>query len=123
MKIYQINKNSIRRAERKVMFAEISGLKKAAGGEDMVILTDEAVSSYRRDKFARNRELELRQLALLHVNDQSPELENLEDDTEFIEAERLALLAELVIRITPCGESRNIYGRVSDFVIEQLTDR
>ncbi len=120
MKIYQINKNRNRRTERQVMLSEISGLQKAAGGEDMVILTDEAVSSYQRDKFAKNRELELVHLAMGHINDESPVLEGIENDMEFIKAEKLALLAELVIRVAPCGISRNIYGRVSDFVIEQL---
>jgi len=123
MKIYEISKSRNRRVEIHSMPAEVSALKKAAGGEDMVILTAEAINSFQRDNFTKTREMELAKLALRHINDYRPELENLENDTEFIKAEKLALLAELVIRITTCAQSRNIHGRVSDFVVQQLTDR
>lgn len=123
MKLYRLNRNSGQSAERHISSAESSALKKAAGGEDIVILTAEAISSFKRENSAKNREQELVNLALRHINDRRPELEDPEDDMEFKRAERLALLAELVIRVAPSGKSRNIYGRVTDFVIEQLTDR
>ena len=122
MNIYQINNNKNRRAESRYVPSGVSVLKTAAGGEDMVILTSEARNSFQRDSYTKNRELELRKLALEHINDCSPIIDALESDAEFITAEKLALLAELVIRVAPSGESRNIYSRVTDFVIEQMTE-
>jgi len=98
MNIQQRDKNRYRRAERYVVPAEASGLKKAAGGEDIVILTDEAINCFKRDNSAKNREEELRKLALRHINDYSPELENPGDDPEFMKAEKLVLPAEPVTR-------------------------
>jgi len=123
MKIYQMNKSRNHRAERKVIQTGVSGLKKAAGGEDIVTLSAEAINSFSRDNFAKHREQELRELALMHINDFNPEFENLENDHEFVKGERLALLAELVIRVAPAGTGGNIYARVTEFVIEQLTNR
>ncbi len=120
MKIYRMQKNSRRAAERMVLPVNVSGLKKAAGGEDIVILTDEAVKSFKRGKELKNRDNELRKLALDHVNDINPEFENLENDSEFARAEKLSLLAELVIRIVPSVKGGNIYEKAADFVVEQL---
>ncbi len=122
MKIYSITRNSDRRAERRIIPAGLSGLKKAAGGEDILILTDEAMNSFRRDILDKNREQELKELAFRHINDYNPEIANPENDPEFVKAEKLVLLAELVIRVAPSTKGANIYERITDFVVEQLTD-
>ncbi len=121
MKIYQMHKNRDHRAERQIIPSAVSRLKTAAGGEDIVILTDEALNSFKRENSAKNREQELVKLALQHINDHNPELENPEDDSEFMMAEKLVLLAELVIRVALPGKVNNVYGRITDFVVEQLT--
>jgi len=123
MNIYQIQKNRDRRAERDAISAKLSGFRKAAGGEDIVTLTDEALSSFRRENDAKNREEELKNLARMHINDHSPLVEELKDDTEFMMAERLVLLSELIIRVAPSVKESNIYDRITGFVIEQLADR
>ncbi len=99
MKLYRIQSSLDRRAERNASQVKAAGLKKASGGEDLVILTAEALNSFNRDKEIRNREEELRRLALRHVNDLSPELAGLEHDAEFMKAERCALMHELEMRI------------------------
>ena len=123
MNIYQIQKNRDRRAERYAESSEISGLKIAAGGEDIVTLTAEAINSFRRENTAKNREQGLIELALKHINDDSPVLEGIKNDPEFMMAERLALLAELAIRVAPSAKGGNVYGRITGFVIEQLIER
>ncbi len=121
MNIYKLQKETGRKTERKVLSTKVSALKRAAGGEDIVTLSDEAIEKFRRDSSAKNREEYLRDLALQHINDYSPELENPEDDPEFVKAEKLSLLAELVIRVAIPGKSSRIYGSVTDFVVEQLS--
>ncbi|HOP63279.1 MAG TPA: hypothetical protein PK358_10630 [Spirochaetota bacterium] len=123
MKIYSISKKRERKAQRDIMPAAVSGLKRAAGGEDILILTDEAINSFKKENSAKNRERELRELALAHINDYSPDLEGLENDPEFMKAEKLVHLAELVIRVSPSVKRGNVYGRITDFVVEQLTVR
>lgn len=120
MNIYKLQKSIGRRTERKVISTKTSVLKTAAGGEDIITLSDEAMERFRRESSAKNREEYLRELALQHINDYSPELENPENDQEFMKAEKLALLAELVIRTAINAKDRNIYERVTDFVIEQM---
>ena len=120
MKIYQIQKNMNRRAERYAESAGLSGLKIAAGGEDIVTITDEAINSFRRDKTAKNREQDLIKLALLHINDHSTLIDGLQYDHEFAAAEKLVNLSELVIRVTHSVKENDIYGWVTGFVIEQL---
>lgn len=123
MNIYKLQKSIGRRTERKVISTKTSVLKTAAGGEDIITLSDEAMERFRRESSAKNREEYLRELALQHINDYSPELENPENDQEFMKAEKLALLAELVIRTAINAKDRNIYERVTDFVIEQMAEQ
>jgi len=123
MNIYQMQKKWDHRAEKNDLRVGISRLKKVSGGEDIVTLSAEAINSYRKDNVVKIREQELIKLALRHVNDSSPEIEDIGNDREFIKAERLALMAELVIRVVPSGNTGNIYGRVTEFVTKQLTDR
>jgi len=120
MKIYRMENNRQRRAERRSLPIRCAGLKRAAGAEDMVSLTREAIELFSSNNVAKIREQELKHLALRHINDRNPELENLESDPEFVRAEKLALLAELVIRVAPSVPGNKIYDRVSDFVVDQL---
>jgi hypothetical protein len=106
MKIYYIEKSMDQGLQKTVSAGQVSGLKKAAGGEDMVILTPEALNSYRRENDARLREEELVRLALMHIDDRNTVLDELENDAEFIKAERRMLMAELVMRVAPSGRRR-----------------
>lgn len=123
MNIYKLQRNPGRNGERKVIPVKSSALKRAAGGEDIVTLSDEAMKRFRRESSVKDREEYLVKLALQHINDYSLELENPADDPEFSKAERLALLAELVIRVAPSVKGNSIYRRITDFVIEQLAEK
>ncbi len=99
MKIYHIQNRIIRRAERDAMLNNVSLLGRVAGGEDMVSLSAEARNSFMRDNVVRPGQDELKMLALRHINDSSPVLEDLENDREFKDAEKQALSNELALRI------------------------
>jgi len=120
MNIYKLQTNLGRKGERKVIPVKASTLKRAAGGEDIVTLSDEAMERFRRESSVKDREEYLVKLALQHINDYSPELENLENDHEFMKAEKLSLLAELVIRTSIPSGSRISYEKGADFVADQL---
>jgi len=122
MNIYKLQTNPDRRRERKVIPVKTSALKKAAGGEDIVILSDEAIERFREESSVKDREEYLVKLALQHINDYSPELEHPADDPEFRKAEKLALLAELVIRTAIPAGNRISYEKAADFVAEQLAE-
>ena len=121
MNIYKLQKNLDRKGERKIIPVKTSALKRAAGGEDIVILSEEAMERFRRDSSAKDREEYLKELALQHINDYNPEFENPWSYQEFRKAEKLALLAELVIRTAIPAESRISYEKGADFVADQLT--
>ena len=124
MKLYKINKNSNhRKAERDIVPAGVSGLKIAAGGEDLIILSEEAIKRFKKESSAKNREQELVKLALQHINDHNPEFDDPGNDPEFRRAEKLFLLAELAVRIACPVKSRNIYEKVTDFVVEQMKEQ
>lgn len=120
MNIYHINKKWNSQTERYAIPEKASGLKIAAGGEDIVSITDEALNSFKREHYARTRQQELVKLALEHVNDSSPMLDDIKNDAEFMKAEKLALLGELVVRVAFTGERDRVYERVTDFVADQL---
>lgn len=120
MNIYKLQTNLSRKGERKVIPVKASALKRAAGGEDIVTLSDEAMERFRRESSVKDREEYLVKLALQHINDYGPELKNLENDHEFMKAEKLALIAELVIRTAIPAGNRISYEKVSDFVADQL---
>lgn len=120
MNIYKLQKNLDRKGERKIIPVKTSALKRAAGGEDIVTLSEEAMERFRRDSSVKDREEYLKELALQHINDYNPELENPGSDPEFRKAEKLVLLAELVIRTAIPSENRISYEKVADFVAEQL---
>jgi hypothetical protein len=120
MNIYKLQRNPGRNGERKVIPVKSSALKRAAGGEDIVTLSDEAMERFRRESSVKDREEYLVKLALQHINDYSPELENPADDPEFSKAERLSLLAELVIRTSIPAGNRISYEKVADFVAEEI---
>ena len=122
MNIYKLQTNPDRRRERKVIPVKTSALKKAAGGEDIVILSDEAIERFREESSVKDREEYLVKLALQHINDYSPEFEHPADDPEFRKAEKLALLAELVIRTALPAGNRISYEKAADFVTEQLAE-
>jgi len=120
MNIYKLQRNPGRNGERKVIPVKSSALKRAAGGEDIVTLSDEAMERFRRESSVKDREEYLVKLALQHINDYSPELENPADDPEFSKAERLSLLTELVIRTSIPAGNRISYEKVADFVAEEI---
>jgi len=120
MNIYKLQKNLDRKGERKVIPVKTSALKRAAGGEDMVTLSDEAMERFRRESSVKDREEYLVKLALQHINDYNPELENPCSDPEFSKAEKLTLLAELVIRTAIPAGSKISYEKGVDFVTEQI---
>lgn len=102
MKIYYIEKCMDQKLQKAASAARTSGLKLAAGGEDIITLSIDAVSSFNRDNVFN----ELKKLALRHIDDFNPELDGLRDDPEFMAAERGQLMAELVMRIAPSGKRR-----------------
>ena len=122
MNIYKLQKNLDRKGERKIIPVKTSALKRAAGGEDIVTLSEEAMERFRRESFVKDREGYLKELALQHINDYNPELENPGSDPEFRKAEKLALLAELVIRVAPSVKGNSIYRRITDFVVDQMEE-
>ncbi len=112
MKIYQIS-NSGQKTEKKELYAEFAGLSKAAGCENLCRFTI--------DEFSVRTEYEkLNELALMHINDASPVLENISNDNDFIKASRLALMTELYVRVLPVQGIRKIYERAADSAIEKL---
>ena len=120
MNIYKLQTNPDRRRERKVIPVKTSALKKAAGGEDIVILSDEAMERFREESSVKDREDYLVKLALQHINDYSPELEHPADDPEFRKAEKLALLAELVIRTAIPAGNRISYEKAADWLKDKI---
>lgn len=120
MNIYKLQTNLGRKGERKVIPVKASALKRAAGGEDIVTLSDEAMERFRRESSVKDREEYLVKLALQHINDYNPELENPGSDPEFSNAEKLSLLTELVIRTAIPAGNRISYEKGADFVAEQL---
>lgn len=115
MKVYRLEKGITKRTEK-------TWLKRAAGGEDIVTLSDEALKRFKNGNRGASRVTDPVKLALEHINDASPVLDELANDAEFIAAERLALLAELCIRVAPSSNGKKIYERVSLFVAEQLSE-
>ena len=101
MKIYRME-NSIRgKAEWQRTRTNLSKLKMAAGGEDMVFISNEAMDCYTKNRVINLQEHELKKLALKHIDDHSPWLDTLNKEPEFVQAETLARIAELVIRTAP----------------------
>ncbi len=72
MNIYKLQRNPGRNGERKVIPVKSSALKRAAGGEDIVTLSDEAMERFRRESSVKDREEYLVKLALQHKKDSSP---------------------------------------------------
>ena len=112
MKIYHISNCGLQ-AEMENNYTEITGLRKAAGCENLCRLTIENFSVKTEDE-------KLRELALMHINDLNPELENIAEDPDAIEAGRLSLMAELAVRVIRVSVRKKIYENAADFVIEQL---
>ncbi|NLV67310.1 MAG: hypothetical protein GXY14_06510 [Spirochaetes bacterium] len=93
MKIYHISSDC--EAENRNIYAEFSGLKKAAGCECLARFTIDEKTEYDR----------LKELALLHINDPGPVLENIMEDHDFLKAEKYMLINELVVRVLPVTRS------------------
>ena len=123
MKIYRMENRIRGKAERKKIRTELSDLAMAAGGEDLLTLSREAVDCYTKNRIIKLQEERLKKLALRHINDQSPLLDGLNREPEFVQAEKLARIAELAIRTAPSGIHNNIYGRVAGFVMNHLKEK
>ncbi len=121
MNIYQLTNNTRNRIKLQGRPVKLSGLKKAAGGEDMVHLTQEARERFTRNNVVKLQEQEMKNLALKHINDSSLLLENPGSDPEFSRAEKLVLMAELVARVIPSPGSARMYEKIGDFVVEQIS--
>ncbi|HOO71773.1 MAG TPA: hypothetical protein PK926_08415 [Spirochaetota bacterium] len=122
MKIYQLANNNRKRTSIHGLRRGLSVAKKAAGAEDLILLTREARESFNRDNVVKLKEQELKNLALKHINDYYPGMEKYDTDPEFIRAEKMTRLAELVVRIIPTGRHRDIHNRISEFVVNQLVE-
>ncbi len=120
MKIYNMQNERNRRNKAKIVTRDIPLLLKAAGSEDKVMLSVEAMERFRVDDTLKNTERFLFQLALDHINDPAPSLEEHCFDQEFLKAEKLSKIAELVIRVVPSVSNKNIYSKMTGFVIGQL---
>lgn len=123
MKIYRMENRIKDRVKKENARTHHSALKMAAGGEDMFTISNEAIECYKKSSVTKLLKHDLKKLALSHIDDHSPWLDTLNREPEFVQAEKLARIAELVIRIAPSGTRDKIYRRVTNFVVEQLTGR
>ena len=123
MKIYQLANNNRKKTRIHELRRALSVAKKAAGAEDLVLLTREARESFNRDNVVKLNEQELKKLALKHINDYYPGMEEFDTDPEFIRAEKMTRIAELVVRIIPTGRHQDIHNRISEFVVKQLIEK
>jgi len=100
MRIYYIEECRGLREEMEGLPLQMDGLKKAAGAEGLFVqsASAETMKCSRGEDKTGVRNDGLKELALRHIND---ELHGLEDDEEFIRAERQRLLAELAARVAP----------------------
>ncbi len=123
MKIYQIQEHLKNRSERTFLHGEVSGLKRAAGGEDIVTLTEEAISSFRNEQLAKKREQYLINLAKMRIDDLKPGFEYELIDRELLAGEKIVLMAELVMRVAPSVKAEKVYDRITDLVIDQIAEQ
>lgn len=120
MKIYNMQNERNRRNKANLVSHNIPVLLKAAGSEDKVMLSAEAMERFKVEDSSKNSERLLFQLAMEHINDSNQLTGDLCFDPEFVKAEKLSKIAELVIRVSPSVSNKNIYSKMSSFVIEQL---
>jgi len=120
MKIYNMQNARASRKKTEVLPQSIPVLKKVAGIEDKVILSIEAKERFKLENDSIANVRRLTELALKHVDDVSKLFEDIESDAEFLKAEKMLRISELVIRVAPSVSNKKIYSRMSEFVINEL---